>query len=210
MVLSIYDVLVVKRLYDYSYAETEQCVSDSLRLRQFWRVYLNDVPDDTTLIRWANLIRPKTLEKFNQRILQLAMEHKVTKGRKLRTDGTVVESNIRPPSDGRLLTDSVRVLACSVQRGRTFLQVAGQQVQAGFEDLTQNAKQLSHQIGETLRSKKEAAQKVGRQHYEKLLSMTEQTIAWAVQTEKHLRKRSQQKARRLAETLTHSFRSPGR
>lgn len=196
-------MLVVKRLYDYSYAETEQCVSDSLRLRQFCRVYLNDVPDDTTLIRWANLIRPKTLEKFNQRILQLAVEHKVTKGRKLRTDGTVVESNIRPPSDGRLLADSIRVLARSVQRGRTLLQVAGQQVQAGFEDLTQNAKQLSHQIGETLRSKKEAAQKVGRQHYEKLLSMTEQTIAWAVQTEKHLRKRSQQKAKRLAETLTH-------
>lgn len=100
-------MLVVKRLY--SYEETEQRVSDSLRLRQFCRVYLQDVPDDTTLIRWTNQIQPKTLEQFNQRIIQLAVKRKVTKGRKLRTDGTVVESNIRPPSDGRLLADIVCV-----------------------------------------------------------------------------------------------------
>jgi len=196
-------MLVVKRLYGYSYDETEQRVGDSLRLRQFCRVYLKDVPDDTTLIRWANQIQPKTLEQFNQRIIQLAVERKVTKGRKLRTDGTVVESNIRPPSDGRLLADSVRVLARSVERGRTLLSVVAQKVKADFEDLTQAAKRLSRQIGETLRSKKETARTQGRQLYENLLCMTEQTIAWAVQTEKQLRKRSQQKAKRLAETLTH-------
>jgi IS5 family transposase len=147
-------MLVVKRLYGASYEETEARVSDSLRLREFCRVYLNDVPDDTTLIRWANLIQPQTLEQFNQRILQLAVERKVTKGRKLRTDGTVVDSNIRPPSDGRLLADSVRVLARSVKRGSTLLEATGQKVQAGFEDLTQSAKRLSRQIGESMRSKK--------------------------------------------------------
>jgi len=196
-------MLVVKRLYGYSYAEAERHVSDSLSLRQFCRVYLNDVPDDTTLIRWANLIQPKTLEKFNQRIMQLAVERKVTRGRKLRTDGTVVESNIRPPSDSRLLADSVRVLARSVVRGQALLHATGQKVRAGFEDLTQKAKRLSHQIGETLRSKKSAAQAAGRQHYEELLAMTEQTIAWAGQAEKQLCKQSQERAKRLAETLTH-------
>ena len=39
-------MLVVKRLYGYSYEETERNVSDSLSLRQFCHVYLNDVPDD--------------------------------------------------------------------------------------------------------------------------------------------------------------------
>jgi IS5 family transposase len=124
VILSIYDVLVVKRLYGTSYEETERQVSDSLRLRQFCRVYLNAVPDDTTLIRWANLIQPKTLEKFNERITPLAIERQVTRGRKMRTDGTVVESNIHPPSDGRLLADSVRVLARSVARGQTILKAA--------------------------------------------------------------------------------------
>jgi transposase, IS5 family len=194
-------MLVVKRLYGTSYEETERQVSDSLRLRQFCRVYLNAVPDDTTLIRWANLIQPKTLEKFNERITQLAIERKVTRGRKMRTDGTVVESNIHPPSDGRLLADSVRVLARSVARGQTILKAAQQKVQEEFEDFTQTAKGLARKIGETLRSKKEAAQVVGRQQYEKLLGMTKQTIDWAVQTQQQLQKQSQQKAKQLAETL---------
>jgi IS5 family transposase len=102
----VLQMLVVKRLYGYSYEETVERVSDSLNLRRFCRVYLNDVPVDTTLLCWANLIQPKTLEKFNERIVQLAVERKVTSGRKLRTDGTVVESNIRSPSDNRLLAIS--------------------------------------------------------------------------------------------------------
>jgi IS5 family transposase len=194
-------MLVVRRLYGYSYEETVERVRDSLSFRQFCRVYLKDVPVDTTLIRWANLIQPKTLEKFNERIIQLAVERKVTNGRKLRTDGTVVESNIRPPSDGRLLADSVRVLARSVARGQTILKAAKQKLLSEFEDLTQNAKGLARKIGETLRSKKEEAQVAGRQQYEKLLGMTKQTIDWAVQTQKQLQKQSQQKAEQLAETL---------
>jgi IS5 family transposase len=194
-------MLVVKRLHGYSYEETERNVSDSLRLRQFCRVYLNSVPDDTTLIRWANLIQPKTLEKFNQRITHLAIEHKVTRGRKLRTDGTVVESNIRSPSDSRLLADSVRVLARSAVRGRAILQAAGKKIEKSFEDFTQTAKRISHHIGETLRTQKEAARLAGRQQYQELLAITEQTIEWAVQTQKQLQKQSQLRAKRLAQTL---------
>lgn len=194
-------MLVVKRLYSYSYEDTERNVSDSLRLRQFCRVYLNDVPDDTTLLRQANLIQPKTLEKFNQRIMQLAIERKVTSGRKLRTDGTVVESNIRPPSDNRLLADSVRVLARNVVRARTVLKTAGQKIEGQFEDFTQQAKQLSRQIGETLRTKTEAARAAGQRQYQELLDMTRDTLERARQNQKQLQKRSEQQAKRLAETL---------
>jgi transposase, IS5 family len=44
-------MIVVMRLYGWSYQQTEFFVSDSLVLRQFCRVYLERVPDDTTLIR---------------------------------------------------------------------------------------------------------------------------------------------------------------
>jgi transposase, IS5 family len=195
-------MLVVKRVYGYSYEKTERVVRDSLSLRAFCRVYLQDVPDDTTLIRWANLVQPKTLEKFNERVVQLAVERKVTNGRKLRTDGTVVEANIRPPSDSRLLADSVRVLARTIVRGQALLQSVGEKVQAGFEDGTQQAKRLAHQIGETLRSKKEAAQNAGKQAYQELLRLTEQTLSWADQIHKQVKPRSQPKIKRLAETLT--------
>jgi IS5 family transposase len=191
-------MLVVKRLYSYSYAETERVVRDSLSLRQFCRVFLNDVPDEKTLIRWANVIQPKTLEKCNERIMQLAVERKVTRGRKLRTDGTVVESNIRAPSDNRLLADGVRVLARTVVRARELLQ---HKVQEPFEDFTQTAKQRARQIGETLRKKTDTAKTVGRQQYQELLEMTQKTVASARYIQKQLHECQEQKAKRLHQIL---------
>jgi len=191
-------MLVVRRLYSYSYEETVERVRDSLSLRQFCRVYLNDVPVDTTLIRWANLIQPKTLEKFNARIIQLAVERKVTNGRKLRMDGTVVESNIHAPSDNRLLADGVRVLARTVMRARALLQ---QKVQEPFEDFTQAAKQRARQIGETLRKKTDVAKSAGRQQYQELLEMTRKTIEAARCIQKQLRRQREQKAKRLHQIL---------
>jgi transposase, IS5 family len=61
-------MLVVMRLYGWSYEQAEYFVNDSLVLRQFCRVYLEKVPDDTTLIRWANTIGPETLEALNDRV----------------------------------------------------------------------------------------------------------------------------------------------
>ena len=191
-------MLVVKRLYGYSYEDTVARVSDSLNLRRFCRVYLNDVPVDTTRMRWANLIQPKTLEKFNQRIVQLAVERKITNGRKLRTDGTVVETNIRPPSDNRLLADGVRVLARTVVRARALVK---QTIQESFDDLTQAAKTLSRQIGETLRKKTDAARTAGRQQSQELLEMTRKTVACARQTQTQLHKQRDQKAKRLDQIL---------
>ena len=74
-------MLVVKHLYNLSYEKTEKAVKDSLVLRRFCRVYFEAVPDDTTLIRWANQIKPKTLKALHERVVRLAAELKVTKGR---------------------------------------------------------------------------------------------------------------------------------
>ncbi len=194
-------MLVVKRLYEYSYEETEQMVSDSLALRKFCRVYLKRVPDDTTLIRWANLIQPKTLEKFNERIMQLAVEHKVTKGKKLRTDGTVVETNIHAPSDSRQLADSVRVLARTVVRAKTVLKASQHKICKQFQDFTQAARKTARQIGETLSQRTEAARLAGQQKYQKLLEMTQNTVNWAAQTLEQLRRHSHSGSECLAHTL---------
>jgi transposase, IS5 family len=103
-------MLIVKRLYNFSYEHTERFVNDSIVLRQFCRLYLEKVPDDTTLIRWANVIGPETVASLNDRAVQLARSLKVTRGRKLRIDGTVVETNIHHPTDDTLISDGVRVV----------------------------------------------------------------------------------------------------
>src|SRR5262249_20867492 len=65
-------MLVVKRLYRWSYEEVEYFVADSLVLRQFCRVYDRPVPDDTVLLRWADQIEPATLVALNERVVELA------------------------------------------------------------------------------------------------------------------------------------------
>ena len=57
--------------------------------------------------------------------------------------------------------------------------------------------------GRLCAASKEAALTAGRQPYEELLAMTEQTMAWAAQTQKQLQKQSQRSAKRLTETLPH-------
>lgn len=170
-------MLVVKRLYGYSYAETERYVSDSLVLRQFCRVYLNRVPDDTTLIKWANLIQEETLQQFNERITQLALKHQITKGKKLRTDGTVVETNIHAPRDNRQLADGVRVLT----RIRQQIQKLQPQSEAVKEDLTKAARDVSRKIGETLRQRTDEAKAAGKQLYQELIEMAQKNVTQAKQ-----------------------------
>ena len=111
-------MLILKHLYQWSYQETEEQVDQNLILRWFCRLYWAPVPDDTTLLRWANTLRPETLHALNDRVVELAAQAKVTKGRKLRLDATCVQTEIHHPTDSGLLVDSVRVLSRFVQRAK--------------------------------------------------------------------------------------------
>src|SRR5204863_332567 len=105
----------------------------NLILRWFCRLYWAPVPDDTTLIRWANTLQPETLHALNERVVELVRQAKVTQGRKLRLDATCVQTEIHHPTDSRLLVDSVRVLS----RARQTRQRAGRRASAlGGADLS--------------------------------------------------------------------------
>jgi transposase, IS5 family len=117
-------LLLVKHLYHWSYRETERRVADSLVLRWFCRAYFRSVPDATTLLRWAQTIRPETLHALNDRVVQLAQQARVTRGRKLRIDGTVVQTTIHHPTDSSLLADGVRVLSRLIRRSKPVVQDA--------------------------------------------------------------------------------------
>lgn len=120
-------MLVVKRLHGWSYEQTERFVNDSIVLRQFCRLYLQSAPDDTTLIRWANQIGSETVVALNDRAVELARSLKVTRGRKLRVDAMVVQTNVHHPTDSALLRDGVRVLSRLLRRAKDALptQIAG-------------------------------------------------------------------------------------
>lgn len=174
-------MLLVKHLYDWSFPQTSQFVSDSLVLRQFCRVYFATVPDQSTLNRWARLIQPNTLHCMLDRVVHLATQCQVTEGRKLRTDGTVVETDIHHPSDSTLLNDSVRVLSRTLQRARQVLTDAGAVAQTAFVDQTQHARERMKQIMYVARQKGEDAADRLKTAYSDLLDLTETVVEHAQQ-----------------------------
>jgi IS5 family transposase len=150
-------MLVVKHLFGWSYEETERWVRDSLSLRQFCRVYLEAIPDDTTLLRWANLIQPDTLHSLLDHVICLARSLKVTRGRKLRMDGTVVETNVHYPTDSSLLTDGVRVLSRTLKKAQAVLQRTASLAREVFQDRRQSARRQAKAIEDALRRRGEEA-----------------------------------------------------
>jgi transposase, IS5 family len=173
-------MLVVRRLYDWTYQQTEQFVSDSLVLRQFCRLYLAPAPDDTTLIRWAGLIGPTTLERIHERVVALARQLNVTRGRKLRTDGTVVAATMHHPTDSSLLADGVRVLSRLVGRAKALIGATAEVERALFRDRTRSARGWARRIAQAARQRGEAAERRSAA-YARLAAVVEASLQQATQ-----------------------------
>jgi IS5 family transposase len=196
-------MLVVKRLYGWSYEETEHFVSDSLVLRQFCRIYFEGTPDDTTLIRWANTIGPGTLEELNRRVVELAHALKVTRGRKLRVDSTAVETDIAHPTDSRTLGDGVRVLSCLLRRAKKVLDGHAAVPKQLFRTRTRSVRRLAQRIHRLARRRGEEATQEMRSAYEQLIGVAEASARSAERARGLLEEQGGKKAERLLARLQH-------
>lgn len=194
-------MLAAKRLYGFSYAQTEQQVRDSLILRWFCRVYFNPVLDHSNLNKWALLIQPETLHAFNERVTTLATSLKVTRGRKLRTDGTVVETNIRYPSDSSLLADGVRILSRTLKRAKRVVSTTTDLAIATFRDRSRSARHQARRIADTAAKRSETARTSLKQQYQRLIKTTQASLAQAGQLLPILQAETSAQAERLVKTL---------
>jgi transposase, IS5 family len=82
-------LLVLKHLYDWSFAECVREVRGSLIYRAFCHIDCERVPDDKTLVRLAQALGPEVCQQVLGRLLKVAQQRKVVRGRKLRVDTTV-------------------------------------------------------------------------------------------------------------------------
>ncbi|CAA9221594.1 MAG: hypothetical protein AVDCRST_MAG93-468, partial [uncultured Chloroflexia bacterium] len=198
-------MIVVKHLYHWSYEQAEKWVSDSLVLRQFCRIYTARVPDHTTLLRWANLIQPDTLQRLLDHVVALARQQHVTYGRKLRLDSTVVETTIHYPVDSTLLADGVRVLTRTILRAKPILEQAGSRARTLFRNRTRSVRRVTRHLIDAARRRGEQASEEVKESYEQLLALTQQVVVQAQQVQQQLQTSFQQHAdgtaQRLAETL---------
>ncbi len=102
---------LIKQMFSFSYSELSFHLGDSNQLRGFCRLSPSaKTPMKSALQSNIGSLRAETWEAVNRAIVLHARACKVEDGRWMRTDTTVVESNIHPPLDSALLWDGVRVL----------------------------------------------------------------------------------------------------
>jgi len=102
---------LIKQMFSFSYSELSFHLGDSNQLRGFCRLSPSArTPMKSALQSNIGSLRAETWEAANKAIVLHARACKVESGRWMRTDTTVVESNIHPPLDSSLLWDGVRVL----------------------------------------------------------------------------------------------------
>lgn len=105
-------VLILKQMKGYSYEELHFHLMDSATYRTFCRFgVMEEVPGRSTLAENVKKVRAETLEQVNRLLLGHAKAAGVEKGRKVRIDATVVETNIHTPTDSSLLYDGVALIA---------------------------------------------------------------------------------------------------
>lgn len=101
---------IVKQMVSCSYENLEFLLQDSITYRSFCRLKFQDAYKRTTLNKNIKSITPASWEKVNRCLLKSTEANTIEKGREVRVDCTVVESNIHAPYDSELLWDGVRVL----------------------------------------------------------------------------------------------------
>lgn len=160
--------MIIKQMNGFSYDELTFHVADSQTYRAFCRIGLTDkAPKRSTLAENIKRIQASTLERVNRVIVEAANVAGVERGRKVRVDSTVSETNIHPPSDSSLLFDCVRVLT----RLMTALRNLGAPIE--FSNRTRRAKRRWLAISRA-RGKRQR-----RKLYRNLVNATEEVFAAA-------------------------------
>jgi IS5 family transposase len=168
-------LLLLKHIRNWSYGVLEREVRANLVYRQFTRVGAQKVPDAKTLAKLAVALGPEIVEQIHLRVVAIAREKQIIRGRRLRLDTTVVETDIHYPTDSSLLGDGVRVLTRTMKR---IAQIAGNTGTA-LRDRTRNVGYRVLEIARASRSRIPQGQERLKTCYRKLLHSTARVVGQA-------------------------------
>ncbi len=169
-------LLLLKHMRNWSYHVLEREVRANLVYRQFTRVGAQKVPDAKTLGKLALALGPGIIEQIHARVVAIACEKRIIRGRRLRVDTTVVETDIHYPTDSSLLGDGVRVLTRTMQR---IAKIAGR---AGTK-LRDRTRAVGYQVRQIARASRSRAVQQGQERlkacYRTLLYHTARVVGQA-------------------------------
>ena len=118
-------LMVIKaRSGGWGYETLLREVSDSLHLRRFCRIALTErVPDESTVRKLVRRLGPDVVEQIVMAVVARATGSQAERRfcvRAARIDSTVVESDIRYPTDLGLAQDATRMLAAEAHKAGTL------------------------------------------------------------------------------------------
>jgi len=115
-------LMVIKQRTGWGYETLVREVSDSLHLRRFCRVALDGrVPDESTVRKLTRRLGPEVVAQMTRAVIVKATRETRFVARAVRIDSTVVEADVRYPTDSGLAADAVGALAREGARVRAVV-----------------------------------------------------------------------------------------
>jgi IS5 family transposase len=147
-------LMVVKQRTGWGYEALVREVSDSIHLRRFCLLPLTaSVPDESTVRKLTRRLGPEVVAELTRAVIAKARRESRFRARAARCDSTVVEADIRWPSDAGLALDGVRALA---REGRRAAALAGRGARR-IQDRSRAAAKRLRLIGRTVARRTGAA-----------------------------------------------------
>ncbi|MCP4411753.1 MAG: ISNCY family transposase [Gammaproteobacteria bacterium] len=165
----IFRAAIIKKIGNYSYRELEFHLADSRTYNRFCKIGFGRFFKKSALHKGGKAISAETWEQVNKLLIDHAKDLGIEKGRKVRIDCTVVESNIHTPYDSELLVDSIRVLARFLAEVKTGLP----DIVFRFMDHCRRSRRRNLEI---MNAKNNEQRK---KPYKDLVEITEKTIGYA-------------------------------
>lgn len=162
-------LMYLKDRYQLGYETLVAEVDDHTKWRRFCQIPLDKrVPNSTTLIKLTQKYGPEIIKDINNKLLNQLKSKKIIKGKKLRMDSTVVESNIHFPTDSGLLSDSVKKITKIVKEIKSLRVATGTK----FRDRTRTVKKIILQLCKNLHKKATTKKESIKEQTKKLLEIT--------------------------------------
>lgn len=141
-------LMVLKQRFRWGYRTLVAEVSDSLHLRRFCRISLSErVPDESTVRKLTRRIGAESVSELTRGLIARATREKRFRPRAVRIDSTVVEADIKYPTDAGLASRGVRALA---REGRGLARMVGEKT-ARVRDRSRAMGRRLRAIGRTIR-----------------------------------------------------------
>jgi IS5 family transposase len=184
-------MMVLKQRFRWGYRTLVAEVSDSIHLRRFCRISLSErVPDESTIRKLTRRLGPETVSELTRALIGKATREKRFRPRAVRIDSTVVEADVKHPTDSGLASHGVRALA---REGR---RLAGR-----IGETKRRVRDRSRAIGRRLRAIGRTIRRRSGEAKAEVLNFTAETG--------ELLERSVREARRLAMLARHRARGRG-